>query len=191
MGPNETVSVAGASAPIPAGSSPLSRRLLAGADRYVLQWTLAGGLAVASYFMASRFICQAIRVDGVSMSPTLSNSQLCLLKRWAYLYRAPRRNEVVVLRDPVEHNLAVKRIVATSGEWVCIKSGRVYVNGKPLSEPYLPAGTPTFSNTKCGDQAFKCEEGQYFVLGDNRKNSADSRVYGAISRQSILGLISP
>jgi signal peptidase I len=157
----------------------------------MLQWALAGGLAVASYFVASRFVFQAIRVDGISMWPTLANSQIYFLKRWAYLFRDPRRSDVVVLRDPVESSLAVKRIIATSGEWVCLKAGRVYVNGRPLIEPYLPAGTATFSYSKCGDQAFKCGEGEYFVLGDNRRNSADSRVYGPIRRQSILGLISP
>lgn len=148
-----------------------------------------GGLTFASYFLITRLIVQSVEVVGVSMYPTLRNSQHYLLNRWILYLRGPRRGDIVVLRDPVDHSLAVKRIVAGEGDNVLVKTGRVYVNGQPLAEPYLTPGMPTFPYLSAHEQSFHCGQDQYFVLGDNRLNSADSRTYGAVTRRNILGLI--
>ncbi len=144
--------------------------------------------ALTSYFLISHFLVQSVRVVGVSMQPTLHDSQLYLLNRWVLLFRAPHRSEIVVLRDPLDGGFAVKRVVAGPGDSVYLSGGYIYVNGEKIGEPYLPPSTLTFAN-RARDQLFKCLAGQYFVLGDNRGNSLDSRTYGPISRQSILGLI--
>jgi len=146
-------------------------------------------LAVASYFFISHFIVESVKVVGESMRPTLENSQQYLLNRWALYLRAPHRSEIVVIRDPTDHGLSVKRIVAIAGEQVCVKEGAVFVNGKRLQEPYLQAGTSTYAGPALKEQLFQCGKDEFFVLGDNRNNSLDSRVYGPIPRHNILGLI--
>jgi len=148
-----------------------------------------GLLALASYFFVSHFVLQTVRVVGVSMLPTLYDSQQYVLNHWVYHFRAPKQNDVVVLRDPVEHGYAVKRIIAGEGDRVVLKDGRVFVNGRRLKEPYLAPGMPTFPYGTANEQSFALGKDRYFVLGDNRKNSADSRTYGPVPRQSILGLI--
>lgn len=157
--------------------------------RQVLQLTVVALLALLSYFIISQFLLQTVSVVGVSMSPTLQDSQRYLLNRWIYHFRDPQRAEVVVLRDPLDHGFSVKRVVAGPGATVYLKKGTLYVDGAVLEEPYLPKHTPTFTAEAASEQLFRCGRDQYFVLGDNRQNSVDSRVYGPVSRQDILGLV--
>jgi signal peptidase I len=147
------------------------------------------GCALLSYFLISHYLVQSVRVVGMSMVPTLQDSQFYLLNRWVLHFRAPQPTEIVVLQDPLDGGFAVKRVVAVSGDSVYLTQGCIYVNGKKLNEPYLPEGTLTFTSSPQRDQLFKCRVGQYFVLGDNRSNSLDSRTYGPVARGNILGLI--
>jgi signal peptidase I len=144
-------------------------------------------LAMASYFAISHFLLQNVKVVGRSMKPTLYDSEHCLLNRWIYRVRAPQRCDIVVLRDPSDNGFSVKRIIATPGDSIYLKDGSVYLDGRKLTEPYLEPRTPTFSNSKYNDQLILCGKDQYYVLGDNRLNSIDSRVYGPVPRQNILG----
>jgi signal peptidase I len=144
-------------------------------------------LSVVSYLVISQFFLQSVMVVGRSMTPTLKDSQHYLLNRWVYRMRAPELGEVVVLKDLLDNTCAVKRIVAGPGDTVELKSGKVYRNGQPLQESYLPVGTPTFVNPDSNQQVFQCGKEQYFVLGDNRNNSIDSRAYGPVPRDHILG----
>jgi len=123
------------------------------------------------------------------MSPTLHDSERYVLNRLIYHFRNPEPQDIVVLKDPADNTYAVKRIVAKEGDTVVVKEGHLYVNGRLLSEPYLPPNTPTFAGPRYREQMWICGANQYFVLGDNRNNSADSRVYGVISRQNILGML--
>jgi signal peptidase I len=153
------------------------------------QILLIGVLAAASYLIISHFLVESVRVVGESMNPTLHHAQRYLLNRWVFHLRPPHPGEIVVIRDPLDNGLSVKRIVGVAGDKILIKDGHVYLNDHLLKEPYLPTGTPTFSGTYVPTQEFMCEKDQYLVLGDNRNNSLDSRAYGPIARQAILGLI--
>ena len=146
-------------------------------------------LSAASYFLISQFLLQSVTVVGRSMVPTLYDSQHYLLNRWVYHIHAPRHSDVVVLRDPSDNGFSVKRIIATPGDSIRLKDGSVYVNGCKLNEAYLAPGTPTFTDSKYRDQLILCGKEQYFLLGDNRLNSVDSRTYGPVPRANILGLI--
>ena len=146
-------------------------------------------MAVVSYFVISHFFLQSVKIVGRSMVPTLCDSQHYLLNRWIYYVRSPRQSDIVVLRDPSDNGYSVKRVIAAPGDSVYLKDGNVYVNGSKLTETYLAPGTPTFTDSKYRDQLILCGKGQFFVLGDNRLNSIDSRTYGPVPRTNILGPI--
>ncbi len=146
-------------------------------------------LSLAGYLMISHFILQSVRVIGVSMTPTLENSGFYLLNRCVFLVRDPRPNDIVVIRDPLDQSYSVKRIIAGNGDSVYIKDGHVYVNGHRLVEPYLELGMPTFGLERKPEMIVRCGQHEYFLLGDNRANSTDSRSYGPVPRQNILGAI--
>lgn len=146
-------------------------------------------LSVGCYYAISRFFLQSVEVVGISMVPTLHERNHYLLNRWAFHNREPQHNDVVVIIDPGDHGFSVKRVVAVAGESILFKDGKVFVNGKELEEPYLLPGTHTFTYSKDHEQFITCGQGQYFVLGDNRPVSIDSRSYGPVSRQDILGRV--
>jgi signal peptidase I len=179
-------------------SKPASTRVYAsgraGARRttwvqQVCQCVVISVLAMTSYLLISHFFLQSVTVMGRSMTPTLLDSQRYLLNRWVFLVRAPQRQEVVVIRDLIDNSYAVKRIVAGPGDDVRISEGKLFLNGAELKETYLDSGTQTFPPPDKKEQEFRCGKDEYFVLGDNRMNSADSRIYGPVPRSHILGLI--
>jgi len=142
-----------------------------------------------SFLLVSRFIGQSVQVQGSSMYPTLYDSGHYWLNRFAYVINEPRQNDIIALKDPLDNTLEVKRIIAMPGQSVYIKDGRVYVNGKLLEEPYLPAKTPTYAYEKSADEFICIGNNEFFVMGDNRNNSTDSRTFGAVPRQNILGKV--
>jgi signal peptidase I len=166
------------------GLDPFRQRV-----RHLAQYLVLAVLAVASYYFCSHFLLQSVRVVGLSMVPNLHDSQCYLLNRWILLVRSPHPSDIVVLRDPLDHGFSVKRVIAAEGDSVDLKDGAVYVNGRKLQEAYLAPGTATFPLSRSRDQLFHCGKGEVFVLGDNRSNSVDSRAYGPVPRQNILGLL--
>ena len=145
-------------------------------------------LSFASYFLFSHYILLSVEVVGSSMSPTLREGDKLIVNRCALVYRAPQLGEMVVLKDPGHNDFAVKRVVAGPSDLILLKDGLVYVNGRKLNEPYLQRNM----QTDCSETAqkfFRLEKNEYFVLGDNRKNSVDSRYYGAIPKNNILGVL--
>jgi signal peptidase I len=164
----------------------LRRRIL----RHLFQLAFVALLGAGSYWFFSQYVLQSVEVVGASMLPTLHNEDHYLLNKWTYFVRDPEPNDIVVIRNPDDGKYSVKRIVACAGDSVLLKNGKVYVNGRVLDEPYLEPGTLTFaSGTKNGEVWTICGKDHYFVLGDNRKNSEDSRAYGPILRRNIVGAV--
>jgi signal peptidase I len=157
--------------------------------KQVFQALVAAGLALASYYFISHYLVQSVQVVGNSMVPTLHNSEHYLLNRWVYNFKKPQRSDVVVIRDPAAGCFSVKRIIGIEGDSVYLKDGFVFLNGQKLNEPYLLAKTPTFAIGHTKEQLIMCGKDQFFLLGDNRMNSADSRVYGPVPRRNIIGML--
>jgi signal peptidase I len=147
------------------------------------------GLGMVSYTLITHFVFESVQVDGESMVPTLQNSGSYWLNRFAYLKSEPQQCDIVALKDPQDNALVVKRIIALPGQSVYLDHGKVYVDSQPLSEPYLPGKTLTFAYEKNESEFFVMGKDEFFVLGDNRGNSTDSRVFGAVPRQNILGKV--
>lgn len=151
-------------------------------------WLFILFLFAATYGVINRYIITSVIVQGRSMTPTLEDGERYLLNRWTYTYRAPERGDVIVLRDPGYRDLAIKRIVGIPGDSIQLKRGAVLINGKPFVEAYLASGTRTYA-PDMQEQLVMLGEDQYFVLGDNRGVSEDSRFYGPIHRERIVGCI--
>ena len=156
--------------------------------RHCWHFTILIVLSVLSYLVISRFVIQSVQVVGDSMYPTLVNSGHYWLERYSYLLSEPRQDDIVAVKDPQDNTLLVKRIIAVPGQSVCFMDGKVYVDGQLLREPYLLPGTPTYAYDKNGNE-FIIYGNRYFVMGDNRNNSLDIRVFGAVPRQDILGKV--
>ena len=166
-----------------------NRRRVPAWARLGVQGLLLLGLCLGSYLIISTFLLKSVQVVGVSMRPTLRDSERLLLNRWIFYVRSPRKGDIVVLRDPADHGYSVKRIVGLAGDEMFLKRGDVQLNGHTLAEPYLPKNALTYPNPKLKEQRMVCGKDQYIVLGDNRMNSVDSRHYGPVPRKEILGLI--
>jgi signal peptidase I len=155
---------------------------------YVLSCVLAW--SVLSFLLVTKFLLSSIEVDGISMEPTFRNGDRRLVNRWVYFVRAPRRNEMVVLRDHIDESLCIKRVVGLPGETIEFRNGRVFVEGRLVTESFLAKDTPTWA-IKRNLTNVKIPADHFFVLGDNRLNSVDSRTYGPLHREDILGLVDP
>jgi signal peptidase I len=148
------------------------------------------GLATMNYWIVSHFVFQSVQVQGSSMYPTLLNTDFYWINKLAYQLRSPKVGDIVALKDPSGHGFDVKRIIATPSQSVYISNGKVYVDGNLLHEPYLPMKLHTYAyDYKSEDEYFCLGRDQFFVMGDNRGNSCDSRTFGPISRGAILGKI--
>ena len=157
---------------------------------FIWRITLITLLGFASYYFVSHNVVQIVKVQGMSMYPSLRNADTLYLNRWFYDFRDPRQSDIVVIKDPADQGFSVKRIVAGPGDFVCIYHGQLFVNGHKLNEPYLPENTWTFPASRPSTEwMIGCGKNEYIVLGDNRENSIDSRNYGVVPRQNILGIV--
>ena len=155
-------------------------------QRYSVVLLFVALLSIPAYFLASRFVVTAVIVQGRSMMPTLKDGERYYLNRWRYLFVAPQRGDIVVIRDPGHSDFAVKRIVAQPFDWINLKNGYIYINGRRLDESYLAQDTRTDA-PDLKEKWVQLGADQYYVMGDNRANSEDSRYYGRVNRKNILG----
>jgi signal peptidase I len=169
----------------PSAKKSPQRRLLAEPSRLrMVREVLETITLTILMFMVFRFAVQNYRVDGHSMAPTLQDQQYILVDKAAYLFHPPQRGDIIVFAYPVDPTQDyVKRIIGIPGDRVQVdQNGVVSVNGVKLNEPYISASPDPYAPTNMVLRA-----DQYFVLGDNRGDSSDSRVWGPVPRQNIIG----
>lgn len=154
--------------------------------RTVVEWALIIGGALLAALVIKTFLFQAFYIPSESMLPTLEKNDRVLVNKLSYRLHDVNRGDVIVFeRPPNEAGVIkdlIKRVVGLPGETVEGKDGRVFVDGKALAEPYLPSATTTGT---FGPETIPADH--IWVMGDNRPNSGDSRVFGSISTTSVVG----
>jgi len=137
-------------------------------------------VALAIYGLLSLTI-DSFKVYGVSMLPTIQPDEYIIVNKTAYSIHEPQRGDIIVFHSPREPKDLIKRIIGLPGDTIEIRNRGVFVNGKVLSEPYT-AERPNYELLPS-----QVPPDEYFVLGDNRNHSADSRVGWTLPRQNIIG----
>ena len=139
-------------------------------------------LAVILAALLRLFIIQPFYIPSPSMEPTLMTNDRIIVNMLLYRFGQPQRGDVIVFRWPPDPTRDfIKRVVAVGGETVEINKNNLLVNGRRIAEPYLPRETMNDYGP------FKVPQGSYFVMGDNRNNSDDSRYWGTVPRGNIIG----
>jgi signal peptidase I len=164
----------------PAPSGPSMGRRIVRLLREVLETVLP---AILIALLINVFIGQATRVEGQSMEPNLHSNQRLVVEKLSYRFHGPRRFDVVVLRLPSQgEELLIKRVVGLPGETVDIRDGQVYINGDPLDEGFVPGETRPGRTERVTVPPL-----HVYVLGDNRNHSNDSRSFGPVPIENIVG----
>lgn len=145
------------------------------------KWLIVG---VIFLFLVHFFVATLIIVDGASMEPNFHTNEVIGVNRWQYLFGLPERGDVSVIKFPgdPEHKKYIKRIIGIPGDTLTIKDNVVSINDKKINEQYLPANTKTAPNLT---RVLKANE--YFLMGDNRTNSSDSRIWGVADKRYLIG----
>lgn len=138
--------------------------------------------AIMIAILLNLFVVQPTKVRGESMEPTLHTNEYLLVEKITYRIHSPRRGDVVVFKYPRdEAENFIKRVIAVPGDTVTIVAGRVFINDTAIAEPYL------LQLPRENMPATLIPEGRLFVLGDNRLNSNDSRSFGMVSMEEVVG----
>jgi signal peptidase I len=170
------------------------------ASKSAIEWTLLIVAALVIALLVKTFLFQAFYIPSDSMVPTLKKNDRVIVNKLSYKFHKVHRGDIVVFStpkgadgkpiDPTIKDL-VKRVIGLPGETVSEKNGHILIDGKPLAEPYLPAGTVS----DCASFQAQCfptgplGTDRYWVMGDNRAGSRDSRYFGAIKKSEIVGRV--
>jgi signal peptidase I len=170
------------------------------AGRNAIEWVLLIVTALVIALVVKTFLFQAFYIPSDSMVPTLKTNDRVIVNKLSYHFHSVHRGDIVVFTtpkgpdgqpiDPTIKDL-VKRVIGLPGDTVSEKDGHILIDGKPLEESYLPAGTVS----DCSSFVTNCfpsgpiPANHYWVMGDNRTQSRDSRYFGTISKSEIVGRV--
>ena len=190
-----------AARPSPAGPPPQPRRRETAVTRrghrrrLVVEYLVIGVVAVGLALLIQAFVIKPYRIPSVSMLDTLRIGDRVFVNRFLYHLRDVRRGDIVVFRAPGSGIVLIKRVVGLPGETIFLRDGAVYVNGRRLDEPYVrrvdgrPEPTEPFltGSPWALAQPYTVPRNDYFMMGDNRTDSGDSREFGPVPRERIIG----
>lgn len=164
------------------------RQKLKSAVFKILKWVIATVLAITAAFLLTRFCVQKTELKSDYMSPTLEKGDTILISTLSYIKNGPDRFDVIVYKKSgKEHDYyAIQRVIGLPGEKIQIIDGIVYINGEPMQEY---TNVETMKASGMASEPVILDENEYFVLGDNRNNSEDSRfnTVGNVQRDEIIG----
>ena len=141
-------------------------------------------LSLLLAFIVIVFLYQPVQVEGTSMMPRLYDHERIFINKFLYRFEPIRRGDIVVFRYPLDPSKSyIKRVIGLPGEWVSIRDGRVFIDGNPLSDNYVP---PSYLDHDSETSTY-VPPGHYYVLGDHRESSNDSRMWGTVDRGFIYG----
>jgi signal peptidase I len=179
----------------PAGGEPPHGR----GYRTVIEWVVILAAVLLCTVVLRSFVVQSFYIPSGSMEPTLQIGDRIIVDKLSYHLHDVHRGDIVVFaRPPLEDQAyadLVKRVIGLPGETISSRDGQVYINGKLLAEPWLPKVDQGVTGTLPGDPneqfnlpgPVKIPAGEYFVMGDNRTDSEDSRFFGPIPGSLIVG----
>jgi signal peptidase I len=147
-------------------------------------WTRDLLIAIGLALVIIVFLYQPVKVEGTSMAPLLSDQERIFINKFVYRFEDIHRGDVVVFWYPLDRSKSfIKRVVGLPDDTVEIREGQVYLNSKLLPEPYIPPESDDFGTYP----PTRIPNGEYFVMGDHRTSSNDSRIFGPVPRKFIYG----
>ena len=163
--------------------------------RTILEYVVLAVVAIAVALLIQAFLVKPYRIPSPSMEDTLLVGDRVLGDRISWRFSEPARGDIVVFHSPIPGPVLIKRIVGMPGDTLSLRDGAVYVNGRRLAEPYVrrvdghPAPSEPFETGLpwALQQPYKVPAGSYFLMGDNRTDSKDSRDFGPVTRDRLVG----
>jgi len=163
--------------------------------RTILEYVVLAVVAVAVALLIQAFLIKPYRIPSASMENTLLIGDRVLVDRISWRFSQPERGDIVVFHPPFDGPVLIKRIIGLPGDEISLSGGFVHINGRRLDEPYVRriAGrqepSEPFSNGLPWSlqEPYKVPAGSYFVMGDNRTDSGDSREFGPVKRAQFVG----
>ena len=152
--------------------------------RELRSWTRDLAVALGLALVIIIFLYQPVKVEGTSMAPLLSDQERIFINKFVYRFEPIDRGDVVVFWYPLDRSKSfIKRVIGLPGETIEIRSGHLYVDAKELQEPYVPA----FYLDGGSYSSRRIPPDEFFVMGDHRDSSNDSRMFGTVPRDYIYG----
>jgi signal peptidase I len=189
----ETLAAPGMISPDEPAETPPRR---SGPARWIVEWLAVLLAALVLAFGVRTYVAQMFYIPSGSMLPTLQIGERIVVDKLSYRLHPVHRGDIVVFRKPpleqADYSDLVKRVIGLPGDTISALDGKVYIDGKPLPEPWLPQPLPVTTPSPLPEgfslnRPFTVPAGEYYVMGDNRTDSEDSRYFGPISRHLIVG----
>lgn len=153
-------------------------------------------ISLSIFLVVYLFLMQPHQVNGQSMIPNFQDGEHVMTDKISYKFREPMRGEIVVFHSPPAAGCVegtgcdfIKRIIGIPGDRVAVRENAIWINGEKLPEPYIPSNFEILPGRATLDQEIYLAPDEYFVSGDNRPHSSDSRFWGPITKDEIVGRV--